>query len=120
VDQPGRREACKLALHSEKTKIVYREDANRRRDFPNQSVDFLGFTFRARKTIWQGHIAAHGFMPAASPASLKAMSRTIRHWAVHHRSDKSLQDLAVMYNPCIRGWVNYYGCLSQKRCAPTR
>jgi hypothetical protein len=24
----------------------------------------------------------------------------------HHRSDKSLQDLAEMYNPCIRGWIN--------------
>src|SRR4051794_32654986 len=23
---------------------------------------------------------------------------------LHHRSDKSLQDLAAMYNPCIRGW----------------
>jgi RNA-directed DNA polymerase len=31
-----------------------------------------------------------------------------RHWALHHRSDKSLSDLAAMYNPCIRGWINYY------------
>ena len=58
--------ACKLTLHPEKTKIVYCKDANRRGDFPNKSFDFLGFTFRARKTIWQGHIPAHGFMPAAS------------------------------------------------------
>jgi group II intron reverse transcriptase/maturase len=69
--------ACKLTLHPEKTKIVYCKDANRRGDFPNQSFDFLGFTFRARKTIWQGYIPAHGFMPAASPAALKAMSRFI-------------------------------------------
>jgi RNA-directed DNA polymerase len=86
--------ACKLTLHPEKTKIVYCKDANRRGDFPNQSFDFLGFTFRARKTVWQGHIHAHGFMPAASPAALKFMSRTIRRWALHHRSDKSLQELA--------------------------
>ena len=39
--------ACKLVLHPEKTKIVYCKDANRRGDFPNQSFDFLGFTFRA-------------------------------------------------------------------------
>jgi hypothetical protein len=57
--------ACKLSLHPEKTKIVYCRDANRRGDFPNQSFDFLGFTFRARKTIWRGHIPAHGFMFAA-------------------------------------------------------
>jgi hypothetical protein len=101
--------ACKLILHPEKTKVVYCKDANRRDDFSNQSFDFLGFTFRARKTVWQGHIHAHGFMPAASPAALKSMSRTIRRWALHHRSDKSLQDLAAMCNPCIRGWINYYG-----------
>jgi hypothetical protein len=37
-----------------------------------------GFTFRARKTIWLGHIYAHGFLPAASRKALKAISRTIR------------------------------------------
>ena len=41
--------ACKLVLHPQKTKIVYCKDANRRGDFPNQSFDFLGFKFRARK-----------------------------------------------------------------------
>ena len=46
--------ACKLALHPEKTKIVYCKDANRRGDFPNQSFDFLGFTFRARKALGKG------------------------------------------------------------------
>ena len=101
--------ACKLVLHPEKTKIVYCKDANRRGDFPNQSFDFLGFSFRARKTMWQGRIPAHGFMPAASPKALTSISRTIRRWTLHHRSDKSLQDLAEMYNPYIRGWINYYG-----------
>lgn len=111
--------ACKLILHPEKTKIVYCKDANRRGDFPNQSFDFLGFTFRARKTIWQGHIAAHGFMPAASPVALKAIGRTVRRWALHRRSDKSLQDLAAMYNPCIRGWINYYGQFYHTQLRPT-
>ena len=36
------------------------------------------------------------------------MRRTIRHWALHHRSDKSLTDLAELYNPYIRGWIKYY------------
>jgi hypothetical protein len=39
---------------------------------------------------------------------LTRISREIRHWALHHRSDKSLSALAAMYNPCIRGWINYY------------
>ena len=54
--------ACKLVLHSEKTKIVYCKDTNRRGDFPNRSFDFLGFSFRARKTMWQGILPAHGFI----------------------------------------------------------
>ena len=101
--------ACKLVLHPEKTRIVYCKDANRRGDFPNQSFDFLGFSFRARKTMWQGILPAHGFMPAASPKALTAISRTIRRWTLHQRSDKSLQDLANMYNLYIGGWINYYG-----------
>ena len=91
--------ACKLVLHPEKTKIVYCKDKNRRGDYPSRSFDFLGFTFRARKTIWLGRIYAHGFLPAASPKALKAISRTIRRWALHHRSDKALRDLATLYNP---------------------
>ena len=101
--------ACKLLLHPEKTKIVYCKDAKRRGEFPNQSFDFLGFSFRARKTMWQGHIPAHGFMPAVSPKALMTISRKIRRWTLHQRSDKSLQDLANMYNPYIQGWINYYG-----------
>ena len=111
--------ACKLVLHPEKTKIVYCKDANRRGDFPNQSFDFLGFNFRARKTIWPGHIHTHGFLPAASPKALTAISRTIRRWTLHHRSDKALQELAEMYNPCIQGWINYFGNFYRTQLRPT-
>ena len=111
--------ACKLVLHPEKTKIVYCKDVNRRGDYPNQTFDFLGFAFRARKTVWHGHRYVHGFRPAVSLKALKAISRTIRGWALHHRSDKSLQDLAAIYNPYIRGWINYYGQFYRKQLRPT-
>ena len=110
---------CKLVLHPEKTRIVYCKDVNRRGDYRNQSFDFLGFTFRARKTVWHGHLYAHGFRPAPSPKALKAISRTIRRWTLHHRSDKSLQDLAAIYNPYIQGWINYYGQFYRKQLRPT-
>ncbi len=109
--------ACKLALNLQKTKIVYCKDKNRPGAYPNCSFDFLGFTFRARKTVWNGR-AAHGFMPAPSQGALKRISRTIRRWSLHRRSDKSLQDLAEMYNPYIRGWINYYGHFYQSRLRP--
>ena len=115
----GRFAACKLVLHPEKTKIVYCKDANRRGDFPNRSFDFLGFMFRARKTMWQGCIRAHGFMPAASPKALTSISRTIRRWTLHHHSDKSLHDLAETYNTSIQGWINYYGNFYRTQLRPT-
>ena len=37
------------------------------------------------------------------------MRREIRCWRLHRRSDKSLDDLARMVNPIVRGWINYYG-----------
>ena len=36
---------------------------------------------------------------AVSPKALTFISRTIRRWALHHRSDKSLQELAAMVQP---------------------
>ena len=38
---------------------------------------------------------------------------------LHHRSDKSLQDLAAIYNSYIRGWINYYGQFYRKQLRPT-
>ena len=46
--------ACRLALHPQKTKLVYCKDANRREDYPTQSFDFLGYEFRPRSAIWRG------------------------------------------------------------------
>jgi hypothetical protein len=94
--------ACKLVLHPQKTKIVYCKDVNRRRDFPDIHFDFLGFQFRARKIMWvkaDRRIFAHSFQPAASPKALTRISRDIRGWALHHRSDKSLTELAQPVHP---------------------
>jgi RNA-directed DNA polymerase len=101
--------ACRLVLHPQKTKLVYCKDTNRHGDFPIQTFDFLGYTFRPRKAIWHGSQYGVSFLPAASPKALKAIRQTIRGWAFHHRSDKTLDDLARMFNPYIQGWINYYG-----------
>ncbi len=58
-------------------------------------------------------------MPAVSPKALKRISQTIRRWTLHHRSDKALQDLAEIYNPQIRGWINYYGHFYRSQLHPT-
>jgi RNA-directed DNA polymerase len=89
--------ACRLALHPQKTKLVYCKDANRRGDHPIQSFDFLGYEFRPRSAVWHGRQLGVSFLPAASPKALKAIRQTVRRWALHRRSDKALDDLARMF-----------------------
>ena len=40
---------------------------------------------------------------------MKAMSRELRSWRINKRSDKTLDDLAHMFNKVVQGWINYYG-----------
>ena len=37
------------------------------------------------------------------------MSYTIRQWGLSSVTPLSLEDLAKMINPVVRGWMNYYG-----------
>ena len=46
---------CGLQLHLKKTQIVYCKDSNRKGKYPNQSFDFLGYTFRPR-TVSYTHL----------------------------------------------------------------
>jgi group II intron reverse transcriptase/maturase len=113
---------CKLELHPEKTKLVYCKDVMRKADYPSIHFDFLGFQFRARKVRWivKGkEVFAHSFLPAVSPKAQTRISREIRRWALHHRSDKSLDELARMYNPVIRGWIGYYSHFYRTQLRPT-
>ena len=117
----ARMSACKLTLHPETTKIVYCKDANRKGDYPNICFDFLGFQFRARKTVWRVNgerVFTHGFLPAVSPTACVRITREIRSWALHQRSDKSLEELAAMYNPKIRGWITYYSHFYRTQLRP--
>ena len=105
----ARLSACKLTLHPQKTKIVYCNDWNRRGAYPVISFDFLGYNFRPRKSIWQGKLHVHSFLPAISPKAVKAIGRAIRGWRLHHWTQMSLEDLAARYNAHIRGWIGYFG-----------
>ena len=89
---------------------------------PVIAFDFLGFQFRARKTMWrkgEKRILTHGFMPAASPKALTRISREIRSWSLHRRSGLSLNELAARHNPCIRGWIAYYSHFYRTQLRPT-
>ena len=101
--------SCGLALHPTKTRIVYCKDTNRRDSYPDVTFDFLGYTFQPRLAAWHGGKQfGVSFLPAAAGKALKEVRRVIRRWGLQRRSDKALDDLARMFNPYIRGWINYY------------
>jgi RNA-directed DNA polymerase len=110
---------CRLELHPQKTKIVYCKDDDRRRNYLHEQFDFLGFTFRARpsKNRWGKHFV--NFSPAVSNKATKSLRATMREWRLHLRSDKSLEDLAGMFNPILRGWINYFKRYYKSAMYPT-
>ena len=107
-----------LELHPAKTRVVYCKDADRRGDHEVTSFTFLGYTFRPRlaENRWGKHFVS--FLPAVSKDAVKAMSREIRSWHIARRSDKSLTDLARMFNSIVQGWINYYGRLYKSMLYP--
>jgi len=110
---------CGLMLHPAKTKIVYCKDDDRRGNYPDQKFDFLGYTFRPRLSRRRRGTFGVSFSPAVSDKALKAIRQTVRGWTLHERSDKSLDDLARMFNAHLRGWINYYGRYYKSALYPT-
>ncbi len=100
---------CGLELHPGKTKIVYCKDDDRKGNYPITKFDFLGYTFRSRrsKNRWGKYFV--NFLPAVSNRAKKEMRQVLRSWKIHLRSDKTLLDISRMINPMLRGWINYYG-----------
>jgi group II intron reverse transcriptase/maturase len=108
---------CGLELHLTKTRIVYCKDDDRPRKHEHVSFDFLGYTFQPRraKNRWGQFFVS--FLPAISTKAAKAIRATIRAWRfASTRNNQSLEDLARVANPSVRGWMNYYGRFYRSRC----
>ena len=100
---------CGLELSEQKTRIVYCSDDDRRGSYEHTSFDFLGYTFRPRLSKKKNGGQFVNFLPAASDDARKRMRREVRRWRLHLRPDKTISDLARIFNPIIQGWINYYG-----------
>jgi len=113
---------CKLEAPPDKTRIVYCRDSDRTKGHEHiqfegpQSryigigVPFLGYSFRPRraKNRRSGKLFT-SFLPAISPKAKKAIVAEVRGWNIHRMSEKELTELSGIFNPKVRGWVNYYG-----------
>ncbi|HVT60651.1 MAG TPA: reverse transcriptase domain-containing protein [Thermoanaerobaculia bacterium] len=108
---------CGLELHPTKTQIVYCKDDDRRGEHEHVSFDFLGFTFQPRRAKNRWGKLFVSFLPAISTKSAKAIRATIRAWRLAStRNNQSLEDLARLVNPSVRGWMNYYGRFYRSKC----
>jgi len=101
---------CQLELHPTKTKIVYCKNGRRKRPYPNVKFDFLGYCFRPRmaKRARDGKLFC-GFNPAVSTSAMKAMREAIRKLNIRRQTQRSLNEIAELLNPLLRGWIGYYG-----------
>jgi RNA-directed DNA polymerase len=101
---------CGLKIHPGKTRIVYCKDGKRRKKSANWQFDFLGYTFRPRLILNTKNKSLFvSFSPAVSNKSLKGMRQEIRKSNIRNRSELSLQQIATIFNPILRGWLQYYG-----------
>jgi RNA-directed DNA polymerase len=104
-----RLKACGLEMHPDKTRIVYCKDEDRKEHHPHACFDFLGYTFRSRKSRNKQGKYFTGFLPAISDKAAMAIREKIRSWKLPGRSGSNVNTLAAEINPVLRGWINYYG-----------
>lgn len=100
---------CRLELHPTKTRIVYCKNWARARRYPNIHFEFLGYCFRPRLVKNSEGKLFCGFNPAVSPSAMRAMRATVRKLNIRSQTQRSLNDIAALLNPILRGWLEYYG-----------
>jgi len=114
----NRMERVGLRLHPDKTKIVYCQDAKRRRAFERTGFTFLGFTFRTRTAKSKHGRLFASFQPAVSKEAQDKISEQIRRWRLHRRIGLTFAELAQQINPVVRGWMQYYGAFYRSALYP--
>lgn len=99
---------CDLELHSEKTRIVYCHSDCHKEHHENESFDFLGYTFKTRWMKGKNGQFYKVFTPAASREAAKKFKEKIKEICLSNPT-ATLEKLAAILNPVIRGWYNYFG-----------
>ncbi|MBU2702609.1 RNA-directed DNA polymerase [Sporomusaceae bacterium BoRhaA] len=107
---------CKLEIHPDKTRIVYCRSDRYPGRHEHESFDFLGYTFRRRLVKSENGKFFNSFTPAVSKSAGQNLKNKIRDI---RQSNKilSLEKLAGIMNPILRGWSNYFSkfCASEAR-----
>ncbi len=109
---------CGLTAHPEKTKVVYCKKSGRNlKGFPVQ-FDFLGFSFRPIRMKLKRGGSFLQFDCIMSRKSKVRITGELRKLNFHNKTQRTIQDLALLLNPKIRGWLNYYGKINRRCMRP--
>jgi RNA-directed DNA polymerase len=103
----GRMKMCKLEIHPDKTRIVYCKSDRYQGTHEYEDFTFLGYTFRNRYIKNKRGEFFNGFSPAASKDAGQVLRDRIRNIRMSNKS-VSIEELARLINPVIRGWYNYF------------
>jgi group II intron reverse transcriptase/maturase len=99
-----RMESCKLSLYPEKSKIVNLRGFSEKK-YP-KGFDFLGFTIRPSSFKFKDKVKT---IPSifVSQKSKNSLMEKFRNLNIHKRRT-TLEEIAKMMNPILRGIINYY------------
>lgn len=109
---------CGLTAHPEKTKIVYcKKDKRNLEGYPVQ-FDFLGFSFQPiRKKLKTGESFLQYDCKISRKSKLR-ITQGLKKLGFHNKSQWTIQGIANLLNPKIRGWIHYYGKISKRSLKP--
>jgi RNA-directed DNA polymerase len=111
VKLQNRMQKFELALHPEKTKIVYCKNYKRTETHEHESFTFLSYSFqpRSKRSSFGGINKTYIVFAAAICSKAKTGIReAIRAILKPRWSEQTMEGFAKILNPKIRGWINYY------------
>ncbi|MGI6711519.1 MAG: group II intron maturase-specific domain-containing protein [Bacillota bacterium] len=109
ADIDARLKDCKLELHPTKTKIVYCQDKDRQKEYPNIEFDFLGYTFRKVCIKDRTGRLQMNFIASVSKKAEQTLKDKVKTLEIHKRTGSKINMIAEVLNPILRGWMNYFG-----------
>ncbi|MCC5939354.1 MAG: hypothetical protein JJU34_18890 [Lunatimonas sp.] len=98
--------------------MVYcKKDGGNLEVYPVQ-FDFLGFSFRPMRNKLGNGGSYLQFDCRMSRKSKVRINGELRKLNFHNKTQRGIQDLAILLNPKIRGWIQYYGKISRRSLKP--
>lgn len=107
----------KLKLNEKKTQIVYCQDYRRTAKHERVKFEFLGFSYqpRACKSHYGERKSFTAHTAEISNENQQKIRETINTLIYWKNTTVEMKEIAQKLNPCLRGWINYFGLYGKRR-----